>query len=92
MVFRTVPICRWGVARHAMSAFLQGYASESSLEKDCLYNYITRGICRYHIKNTVLHNGIASVSGFPVQKSRLERLLVQLLQEDYEAAFDGVRF
>jgi len=92
MLFRTVPLFPWRVARHAMSAFLQGYAAEFSLEKDCLYNYITRGICRYYIKNTVLHNGIASVSGFPVQKSRLERLLVQLLQEDYVAAFDGVRF
>ena len=92
MLFRTVPFFPWRVARHAMSAFLQGYAAEYSLEKDCLYNYITRGICRYYIKNTVLHNGIASVSGFPVQKSRLERLLVQLLQEDNVAAFDGVRF
>jgi Ser/Thr protein kinase RdoA (MazF antagonist) len=92
MLFRTVPLFPWRVARHAMSAILQGYAAEYSLEKDFLYNYITRGICRYYIKNTVLHNGIASVSGFPVQKSRLERLLVQLLQEDYVAAFDGVRF
>jgi len=92
MLFRTVPLFPWRVARHAMSAFLQGYTAEYSLDKDCLYNYITRGICRYYIKNTVLHNGIASVSGFPVQKSRLERLLVQLLQEDYVAAFDGVRF
>jgi Ser/Thr protein kinase RdoA (MazF antagonist) len=92
MLFRTVPLFPWRVAQHAMSAILQGYAAESSLEKDFLYNYITRGICRYYIKNTVLHNGIASVSGFPVQKSRLERLLVQLLQEDYVAAFDGVRF
>ena len=92
MLFRTVPLFPWRAARHAMSAFLQGYAAESFLEKDCLYNYITRGICRYYINNTVLHNGIASVSGFPVQRSRLERLLVQLLQEDYVAAFEGVRF
>ena len=92
MLFRTVPLFPWRLARHAMSAILQGYAAESSLDKDCLYNYITRGICRYYIKNAVFHNGVASVSGFPVQKLRLERLLVQLLQEDYEAAFDGVRF
>jgi Ser/Thr protein kinase RdoA (MazF antagonist) len=92
MLFRTVPLFPWRVARHAMSAILRGYAAEFSLDKDCLYNYITRGICRYYIKNAVLHNGIASVSGFPVQKPRLERLVMQLLQEDYEAAFDGVRF
>jgi len=92
MLLRAVPLFPWRVARHAMSAFLQGYAAESSLEKGCLYNYITRGICRYYIKNAVLHHGMASISGMPVQKSRLERLLVQLLQEDYVAAFDSVRF
>jgi serine/threonine protein kinase len=92
MLFRTVPLVPWRMARHAMSAFLRGYAAESSLNKDNLYNYITRGICRYYIKNAVLHNGIASISGMPVLKSRVERLLMQLLQEDYETAFDSVRF
>jgi Ser/Thr protein kinase RdoA (MazF antagonist) len=92
MLFRTVPLVPWRIARHAMSAFLRGYAAESPLNRDSLYNYITRGICRYHIKNAVLHNGIASISGMPVLKSRLERLVMQLLQQDYEAAFDSVRF
>jgi hypothetical protein len=92
MLFRTVPLFPWRLARHAMSAFLQGYAAESALSKNYLYNYITRGICRYYIKNAVLHNGIASISGMPVLKSHLERLVMQLLQEDYAAAFDGVRF
>ncbi len=92
MLFRTVPLAPWRIARHAMSAFLRGYSAESTLNKDSLYSYITRGICRYYIKNGVLHNGIASVSGMPVLKSRMERLVMQLLQEDYEAAFDSVRF
>jgi len=92
MLFRAVPLFPWRIARHAMSAFLRGYAAESALSKDNLYNYITRGICRYHIKNVVLHNGIASISGMPVLKSRLERLVMQLLQKDYETAFDSVRF
>lgn len=92
MLFRTVPLVPWRIARHAMSAFLRGYAAESPLNNDSLYNYVTRGICRYHIKNTVLHDGIASISGMPVLKSRLERLVMQLLQQDYEAAFDSVRF
>ena len=92
MLFRTVPLVPWRIARLAMSAFLRGYIKESFLNKDSLYNYITRGIFRYYLKNVVLHAGIASVSGMPVQKSRLERLVKQLLQEDYEAAFDGVRF
>ena len=92
MLFRTVPLAPWRIARHAMSAFLRGYTAESPLNKESLYNYITRGICRYYIKNAVLHCGIASISGMPVLQSRLERLLVQLLQEDREAAFDGVRF
>ena len=92
MLFRTVPLVPWRIARHAMSAFLRGYAAESPLNKDSLYNYVTRGICRYHIKNTVLHDGIASISGMPVLKSRLERLVMQLLQEEYDDAFEGVRF
>lgn len=92
MLFRTVPFVPWRIARYAMSAFLRGYAAESTLDKDILYNYITRGICRYYIKNLVLHNGIASVSGMPVLKAHLECLVMQLLQEDYVEAFDGVRF
>ena len=92
MLFRTVPLAPWRLARQAMSAFLRGYATESTLDKGSLYSYITRGICRYYIKNGVLYNGIASVSGMPVVKSRLERLVKQLLQEDYDAAFDGVLF
>ena len=92
MLFRTVPLAPWRIARHAMSAFLQGYTAEYSLNKESLYNYITRGICRYYIKNAVLNNGVASISGIPVLKSRLERLVMQLLQQDYEAAFDRVRF
>ena len=92
MLFRTVPLVPWRIARYAMSAFLRGYASESPLNKDRLYNYVTRGICRYHIKNSVLHDGITSISGMPVLKSRLQHLVMQLLQQDYEAAFDGVRF
>ena len=92
MLFRTVPLFPWRIARHAMSAFLRGYRAESPLNEECLYNYITRGICRYYIKNAVLHSGMASVSGMPVLNSRLERLVRQLLQEHYEAAFDSVRF
>ncbi|MDH3948522.1 MAG: aminoglycoside phosphotransferase family protein [Gammaproteobacteria bacterium] len=92
MLFRAVPLFPWRIARHAMSVFLRGYAAEAVLSKDDLYNYITRGICRYYIKNVVLHNGIASISGMPVLKSRMEHLIMQLLQEDHEAAFDGVRF
>ena len=92
MLFRAVPLFPWRIARHAMSAFLRGYTTESAFNKDNLYNYITRGICRYHLKNTVLHNGVASLSGMPVLKSRLERLVKQLLQEENEAAFEGVRF
>ena len=92
MLFRTVPFVPWRIARHAMSAFLRGYAAESLLNKDDLFNYIARGIYRYYIKNAVLHDGIASISGMPVLKSRLEHLVMQLLQEEYEAAFEGVGF
>ena len=92
ILFRSVPLFPWRTARHAMSAFLSGYKAESALNKDNLYNYITRGIFRYHIKNVVLNKGIASISGMPVLKSHMERLIMQLLQGDYEAAFDGLRF
>lgn len=92
MLFRTVPLAPWRIARYALSAFLRGYRAESPLNEECLYNYITRGICRYYIKNAVLHSGMVSLSGMPVLKSRLERLVRQLLQEHYEAAFDSVRF
>ena len=92
MLFRTVPLFPWRIARHAMSAFLQGYAAESSLDKSSLYNYITRGICRYHIKNTVIHDGIASISGMLVLKPRRQSVQLLLSYPGNMVRIAGVRF
>lgn len=89
MLFRAVPAFPWRIARQAMSALLQGYTQESGINTSCLYSYITRGICRYYLKNMVLHGGIASISGMPVLKRRIERMIAQLLEEDYETALAG---
>lgn len=92
MLFRAVPLFPWRTARQALSALLQGYMQESALDRSRFYSYITKGVFRYYLKNMVMHDGIASISGMPVQRRRIEHIIRQLLDEDYETAFAGVRF
>lgn len=90
MLLRTVPLFPWRIARSAMSALLNGYVSEYKCNKDEMLSYITLGIFRYYLKNVVMHSGFSTLSGMPVLKSRIDTLVLQLLHNNHEAAFEGV--
>ena len=92
MLFRTVPCFPWRMPRMAMSMLLGGYVSENSLNHEELMAYLSLGIMRYYMKNSVMHDGISTLSGMPISKARLERLVLQILHKDYDEAFDGVKF
>ncbi|MGV7235514.1 MAG: phosphotransferase family protein [Nitrosomonadaceae bacterium] len=84
VLFKTVPLFPWKLARKAMSAILSGYSHERNYDKNILAKYISMGIFRYYLKNHLEHNGFSSISGFPVSTARLKRLVLELLNSDYK--------
>ncbi len=90
LLLQTVPLFPWRVARHAMSALFDGYAKEYHYDRSILIRYLTQGIFRYYIKNVVMENGVASLSRMPVLRSRIDGLVLQLLDKNYKSAFEGV--
>ena len=89
-LLRAVPLFPWRIAQHAMSALFDGYAKEYHYDKRTLATYITYGIFRYYIKNVVMGNGIATLSKMPVSRSRIDYLILKLLDDDYQSAFEGI--
>ena len=85
-LFKTVPLFPWKLAHIAMSAILSGYDSERRYDKDVLAKYISMGIFRYYLNNHLTHHGFASISGFPVSTARLKRLVLELLDGNYDNA------
>jgi len=85
-LFRTVPLFPWKLARKAMATILSGYESEKNYDKNTLTKYISMGIYRYYLNNHLAHHGLASISGFPVSTTRLKRMVLELLDDDYDHA------
>lgn len=90
MLLRTIPFFPWRIARSALSDLLNGYSKKYNCNKNDVVDYIVLGILRYYLKNVVMHEGIATLSGMPVLRSRIHSLVSQLLQHNYAAAFEGV--
>jgi len=89
VLLRGVPFFPWRRARQACDALLTGYRSQYDIEITDLKTAVTEAIYRYYLKNIVMHAGYASLSGMPVSKSRITRLVLELLDLNYESAFEG---
>lgn len=90
LLLKSVPFFPWRKAREAMNALLEGYGSAFHYDKPELRRYITQGVMRYYLKNIVLHKGIASLNRMPVLRSRVDELVLQLLDGHYTQSFEGI--
>ena len=92
ILFRTVPTFPWKTPRIAMNSLLNGYLLRRNIDREELLAYVRLGIFRYYLKNSVMHKGIPTLSGMPVSKKRLEKLVFQLLDGNYRSAFERIDF
>jgi len=89
-LLRSVPLFPWRMAQHSMSALFQGYANERRYDNESIATHICYGIFRYYIKNVVMENRIATLSKMPIYRSRMNHLILNLLEGDHQVAFQGL--
>jgi aminoglycoside phosphotransferase len=88
---RTALVFPWKYAYTMLSAFLQGYREVYPYDPDSIFNYVALYVFDRYVQVYCIKKERESISGIPVVRSRLSRLLENLLQHDVDSVFVNVK-
>lgn len=91
LLTRTALFFPWKRAFSALAALLEGYKSAYSYQPEHLLNYIALYIFDRYIQVYGIKKERETVSGVPVSRGKVHRLIDSLLEGDAASVFGGIR-